>query len=274
MDIAATPQRCDLDALVARIGDGARVAIANDFAGSPTAAARALARRGARGLRLVGVPTLGLAADILIGAGAVAGVETAAVTLGEHGPAPRFCAAVADGAVELRDSTCPAILAGLLAAEKGVPFMPLRGVLGSDLIVHRPDWKVIANPFAETDDDPLLLVPAIRPDIALVHAAMADRAGNVWIGRDREVMLMAHAAATTLCTVERIVDTDLMADEARAAGTIPSLYVTALAEVPGGAAPVGFAGHYPADDAALARYVAAARTAAGFDAWLAGAGAA
>ena len=50
--------------------------------------------------------------------------------------------------------------------------MPLRGILGSDLVRHRPDWQVIDNPFGR--DDPIVLVPAIRPDIALFHAAMAD----------------------------------------------------------------------------------------------------
>ena len=78
--------------------------------------------------------------------------------------------------------------------------------------------------------DPILLVPAIRPDVALFHAARADRAGNVWIGVRRELMLMAHAARTTLVTVEEIVEDDLLADDRSAAGTIPALYVSAIAE--------------------------------------------
>lgn len=273
MHATPTPQECTLDALVARIPDGARVALGNEFAGCPMAAARALAARRVRGLALVGVPVLGLAADMLIGAGCVAEVETAAVTLGEHGPAGRFCAAVADGAIALRDATCPAIHAGLQAAEKGIPFMPIRGILGSDLVANRPDWKVIDNPFAQGAGDPILLVPALRPDVALIHAALGDRHGNVWVGVHRELMLMAHAAAETLCTVERIVDDDLMADEALKAGAIPALYVGALTEVKGGAAPVGLTGHYPPDHAALKAYAAAARSQAGFDAWFAGAGA-
>ena len=54
--------------------------------------------------------------------------------MGEHGSAPRFTAAVRAGAIEMWDATCPAIQAGLQAAEKGIPFMPLRGILGSDLV--------------------------------------------------------------------------------------------------------------------------------------------
>ena len=193
-----------VEELAARIPDGASLALAPDYSGCALAVVRALIRRGARELHLIGVPQLGFQADLLIGAGCVRSVEAAAVTLGEQGPAPRFVAAVKAGTIEIRDSTCPAIHAGLQAAEKGLPFLPLRGVLGSDLVRHRPDWRVIDNPFGE--DDPILLVPAIRPDVALFHAALADRAGNVWIGVRRELMLMAHAARTTLVTVEEITE--------------------------------------------------------------------
>ena len=61
--------------------------------------------------------------------------------LGEAGSAARFTAAIKAGSIAIRDATCPAIHAGLQAAEKGIPFMPLRGILGSDLIGRRPDWR-------------------------------------------------------------------------------------------------------------------------------------
>lgn len=67
-------------------------------------------------------------ADLLIGAGAIAEIETSAISLSEAGGAPRFNAAVRAGSLALRDSTCPAILAGLLAAQKGVPFLPIAGI--------------------------------------------------------------------------------------------------------------------------------------------------
>jgi glutaconate CoA-transferase subunit A len=193
-------------------------------------------------------------------------VEAAAVTLGEHGPAPCFVAAIKAGSIEMRDSTCPALHAGLQAAEKGVPFMPLRGVIGSDLLRHRLDWQVIDNPFA--DNDPILIVPAIRPDVALFHAALADRAGNVWIGVRRELMRMAHAARTTLVTVEEVTDDDLLADDATAAGTIPALYVSAIARARDGAWPVGLRHAYPADIEHLRRYAELAREEAGFARYL------
>jgi len=256
----------DLETLIGHVEDGASVALAPDYSGCAMAAVRALIRRGIRDLHLIAVPQAGFQADMLIGAGCVARVEAAAITLGEHGFAPRFTDAVRAGSIDLRDSTCPAIHAGLQAAEKGVPFMPLRGILGSDLLVHRDDWVTVENPF--TDGDAIVALPAIRPDVALFHAARADTRGNVWVGVRRELMLMAHAAKLTLVTAETVSDDDLLADEAYAAGTIPGVYVGAVAEVPDGAWPVGLAGRYPADTAHLADYARLAKTADGFQQYL------
>lgn len=268
MHIGATV--IELEELVRRIADGAALAIPPDYSGCAMMAVKALIRRGCRDLRLIGVPSGGFQADWLIGAGCVASVEAAAMTLNEYGLPPRFGAAIREGRIEMKDATCPVIHAGLQAAEKGIPFMPLRGILGSDLLRYRPDWKVIDNPIGE-GGDPIVLLPAIRPDVALFHARAADRNGNVWIGVRRELMLMAHAAQSTLVTVERIEDTDFLADERTAAGTIPALYVSAIAVVPGGARPIGLPGAYPADAAELAAYAEAAKTDEGFRRWADGA---
>jgi glutaconate CoA-transferase subunit A len=257
-----------LDELVAHVGDGCLLAVPSDASGVAMAATRALIRRGVRNLHLVVVPTSGLQADLLIGAGCVARLEAAAVSLGEQGLAPRFREAVERGVIEMRDATCPAIHAGLVAAEKGVPFQPVRGILGSDVLRHRPDWRVVDNPFAESGD-PLVLVPAIRPDVALFHAPMADMNGNVWIGMRRELMTMAHAARVTLATVETIVDFDLLSDEKMAPGTIAHVYVTACAKAERGASPLALTGHYAADSVHLADYADQARTADGFNRYLA-----
>jgi glutaconate CoA-transferase subunit A len=90
----------------------------------------------------------------------------------------------------------------------------------------------------------------------------------VWIGVRRELMLMAHASRHTLVTVEEISDDDLLADQAYAAGTIPALYVSAIAEAPNGAWPVGLAGRYPPDAQHLSEYARLAKTAAGFQQYL------
>lgn len=247
------------------IPDGACLALAPDYSGCSLATIRELIRRGAAGLHLIGLPQLGLQADLLIGAGCVASIETAAISLGDAGIAPAFERARRAGTVRIVESTCPAIHAGLTAAEKGVSHLPLAGVIGSDLVQLRPDWRIVDDPFG---DGRLLLVPAIRPDILLCHAALADRIGNLWIGVRRELMLAAHAARRTLATVEEVVERDLLADDVWAAGTIPELYVEATALAPKGAAPVGLRGRYPADRASVRAYAEAARTAAGFDRFL------
>lgn len=257
---------CGLDELAAAIPDGAMVAVPNDPYGVAVAATRALVRRGAKALHLVCVPTSGIQVDVLIGAGCVAAIETSAVALGEHGTAPRFAAAVRDGSLRVMDATCPAIHAGILAGLKGVPFMPLRGVIGTDILAHRPDWKVVDNPFAA--GDPIVVVPAINPDVALFHAARADRHGNVFVGRSRDLLRMAQAARESSVTVEEIVDGNLLEDRDRAAGVIPAVYVTRVAVAKRGAAPLGLPGHYDPDAAALARYAQAARTGEGFRNWL------
>jgi glutaconate CoA-transferase subunit A len=255
-----------LDDLVAAIPPGATLAVPTDYSGVAMAATAALARRGTNNLHLICVPASGIQADILVGDGLVATLETSAVTLGEAGGAPRFQAAARDGSIRLIDATCPAIHAALLAAQKGVPFMPIRGIIGSDLLARRADWKVIDNPFAA--DDPIVIVPALSPDIALFHAPEADRFGNVRIGRRRELATMAYAAKMTLVTVERIGDTSLLADERDAAGVLPALYVSQVAIAERGAWPLGLWGEYPADSAEIARYAQMARTPEGFRAYM------
>jgi glutaconate CoA-transferase subunit A len=252
--------------IAASIGDGAVLAVPKDASGPAMAVTREMLRRGARSLHLVCVPVGGLQAEILIGAGAVSTIETSAVTLGEHGAAPRFTAAVREGRLRILDATCPAIYAGLQAAEKGIPFIPLRGLIGTDVLRNRPDWKLMANPFAP--DDPIVALPAIKPDIALFHAPLADRHGNVFVGVKRELMLMAHAAKQAFVTAEEISEDNLLDDPARAAGVIPAIYVTAVALAHRGAAPLRFWDRYAEDEAALARYVTAAKTAAGFSRFL------
>jgi glutaconate CoA-transferase, subunit A len=255
-----------LDEALAPITDGCVLAVPREVSGVAMAATRTLIRRGVKRLHLVALPTSSLQADLLIGAGCVETLETSAVSLGEFGPAPRFTAAVTSARIRIKDATCPALHAAFQAAEKGVPFMPLRGLIGSDVLAHRPDWKVIDNPFG--NDDPIVLLPAIRPDVALFHAPLADRNGNVWIGRDRELATMAHAAAKTVVTVETLHDGNLFDDPRLAAGTLGGFYLESVAVAPKGAWPLGLADHYPADAAHLAEYAGMAASDEGFAAYL------
>ena len=147
------------------------------------------------------------------------------MTLGEQGPAPRFVAAVKAGTIEIRDSTCPAHPRRPAGGREGRavhaaardprlrPGAPPAGLAG-----HRQSLRAT--------DDPILLVPAIRPDVALFHAARADRAGNVWIGVRRELMRMAHAATDDARHRRGDHRRRPAGRRPQAAGTIPALYVS------------------------------------------------
>lgn len=252
--------------LVAVVPDGAKIAVVKDECGVAMEATRALIRKGVKGLHVVTVPTSGLQTDLLVGAGAVGTVETSAITLGEFGAPPNFVRAVKAGSIVLKDATCPAVYAGLQAAEKGIPFMPMRGLIGSDIEGYRDEFKIISNPFA--DDDPIIALPAIQPDIALIHAPLADRHGNVWIGRERALLTMAHAAKGTLATVEEIIDGSLLDDEKLAPGCIPSLYVSGIAQAEKGCWPLGLPERYGVDGDHIALYCTMAKSEEGFGEYL------
>jgi len=256
-----------LSEIAAKIESGTKLALPVDYAGVSMAVMPHILAGTARDLDLVCVPTGGLQPDILIGAGKVRSVETSAMTLGEAGGAPCFRRAVSEGSTHIRDATCPAIHAGLMAAQKGVPFMAIRGLIGSDVLRHRVDWKVIQNPMSDKADE-IVIVPPILPDVALFHAAVADSEGNVLIGRRRELASMAFAAKRTFITVERVIEGSLFETEESAAGTLPAIYVNGIALAPKGAWPYGLSGEYETDSDALLSYAKAARTQEGFDDWL------
>jgi glutaconate CoA-transferase subunit A len=263
-----------LDELVSHIVDGDLVALAGTFSGDFSAASmvatRALIRRGVKNLHLLGVPALSLQADLLIGAGCVSTIESGSVLLYEYGPANRFVTAQRAGTIVVKDSTCPAIHAGLIAGEKGLPFMPVRGLLGSDILSHRAErdaWRVIENPF--TRSEPIVVVPAIRPEVALFQAPLADRNGNVWVGRRSELITMAHAARKVLVTFDAYYDGDLTTSDLHSPATVRSMFITALSHQPNGSWPLSGGVNAPEDAEHLREYARLSRTDEGFAEYLA-----
>jgi len=260
----------DADALAARIPNGASVSVnKGDEADVPMALGYAMIRRGLKGLHVVTLPTAaypvsGMLLDLLIGAGCVDSVETSGISLHEAGPAPQFSQAVKAGTLKVIDATCPAVYAGLQAGAKGQPFAPLRGLIGSDIQRHRADYPIINNPLAE--NDPIVVVPAINCDVAIFHASKADEEGNIWVGRDRDRLLAAHAANLVLVTVESVVHGSFFDDAHTAAGVIPSFQIDAIACVPSGCWPMDISGHIDLD--AVRAYQQAARTSEGFARYL------
>jgi len=116
--------------------------------------------------------------------------------------------------------------------------------------------------------DPIVLLPALTPDVAAFHAVLGDAYGNVWVGRRRELATLAHAARRTLVTVERIVPGNLLDDERLAPGAISGTYIDSLAVAERGAWPLALLDEYAGDAADLQEYARAARTMDGFRAYL------
>ena len=223
----------DLAALAAEVPDGATVAIGRF---SPMALVRELIALGRKDLHLIGVPVGELAVDMLIAAGAARSIETSGVDLGEHGFAPAFTRAIEEGRLRVLDSTCPALLLALQAGASGVSFTPVPGLLGTDLLGRRPDWKVVDDPFRPGAK--VVLVPAIAPDFGLVHALRADPVGNAVTGTKHDDRLLIQASRRVLMTVEEITPDaleSLQPDEQ----VIPSAYIDLIAEAPGGGVRAG-----------------------------------
>ncbi len=129
--------------------------------------------------------------------------------------------------------------------------MPVRGVIGTDYMRVRPDFKVMRNPYG---DDDLVVVPAISPDVAVLHAFRADRDGNVLAFRDQDNWLLAQSAKRVVVTVEELVDSgQLLRDSLDA--VISWIHVTAVVHVPWGAHPTSCPGYYGRDVGHIRRYM-------------------
>jgi len=146
----------------------------------------------------------------------------------------------------------------------GVPYVPVLGLVGTDLLARRDDMVIAPDPF---DGKTLTVVAkAMRPDVAVFHAHQADHQGNVSFGYPSEALILAEASAHVIVTVEQVVDRVI---EKEALGTfLPSILVDTIVHAPFGAHPGGLTGRYPIDSAAMAAYVAAARDDASFARYL------
>ena len=256
-------KRTFLPEAIAAIPDGATVALGgNTLHRAPCAAVREIVRQGKRGLNLV--KTAGAYdVDLLCAAGCASAVSAGFVGYETpFGLAPAYRRAVERGEVEAREHVCASVIAGLRAAGQGVPFMPLAGMDGSDLPAAR-GFARVADPYG---GPPVVAIPAIAPDVAILHVQQADPAGNARIDGTRfEDVLMAQAARRVIVTAEEVV---ALAAVDPAAVAIPGFLVDAVVAAPNGAWPCSCAGHYDYDADALAAWTAAARTAEGARAFI------
>jgi glutaconate CoA-transferase subunit A len=199
--------------------------------------------------------------DLLCATGCAAAVAAGFVGFETaFGMAPGYRRAVEQGRVAAKEHACYTVIAGLRAAIQGVPFMPVAGMTGSDVVAAR-GFRTVADPYGGSE---VLVVPALTPDVAIIHVHEADAAGNGRVvGTRFEDELMARAARRVVLTAERLV-AGAEFESAPETVTIPGFLVDAVVEAPGGAWPSSCAGLYDYDADYLAAYLAAARDQAEF----------
>jgi glutaconate CoA-transferase subunit A len=252
-------KRRSLDQLASMVPDGAVVAVGGGLSSrEPMALLRALLRRGAKGLTVVG-SAHGIDVDLLCAGGALARCAESYVGFEQDfGLAPNYRRAIESGAVEAADSCCYTLVQQLRAAIQGLPFMPMRSVRGTGFMELHPEYKLMTCPFTGEE---LLLVPALEPDVALIHAQYGDEKGNLVIqGPPVADLLFARASKLVLATVETIVTSQDLQNMRGAA--IPHFYVAAICEAPMGAHPTACYPFYGYDRPHTALYHATARESA------------
>lgn len=238
------------------VADGMTIALGGFHTASrPMALVRAIARARPRNLTLVGSPGT-LDADLLIATGCVRRVMMPYVGVeGMVATAPFFRHAVESGAIEVAEVDEGIVLTMFKAARQGLDFLPWKGGIGTSIPELNPDLKVIADPFT---GKPVLAVPAVRADLALIHAAEADPFGNVrHEGNAFGDCLMASAAAACIVQVERVVPAALTRQHPERT-TIPAHVVNAVVHCPYGGHPFYSQRHYVMDREHVRMYVAAA----------------
>lgn len=156
------------------------------------------------------------------------------------------------------------MLLGLLAGVHNLPFLPILGFQGTDYMKIRPDLKTVRDPYSGHE---YVVVPPIRPDVALIHGRRGERQGGVVTLGARTDRLLAMAAKKTIAQVEELVDADELRPE-RDEVYIAGIHIDAVVVAPGGAHPTACPGRYPIDERHLEEYITAAKDEAAFRAYV------
>lgn len=255
------------DAIARHVHDGMSVALEGFTHLIPFEAGNEIIRQGRRDLTLIRM-TPDLVCDRLIGAGCarrlvfswggnpgVGSLHRFRDAVEHHWPVP----------LEIEEHTHAGMVNRYTAGASGLPFAVLRAYLGTDLLQHAQNVAPIACPFSGEE---LVAVAALRPDVTIIHAQQADRAGNIrlWgiVGIQKEAVL---AARTAIVTVEEIVD---RFDAPSHVGEviIPAMAVTAIAAVPNGAWPSYADGYYERDNDAYRAWNTASKERESFAQWM------
>jgi len=186
--------------------------------------------------------------DILVGARVVSHLEVAFYAIEGIGLVPNIQRRIREGAIEIEDYSNLAMALRFLGGALDVPFMPLKSMLGSDMLTKkrfRPKKaEVVECPFT---GEKVVLVPSVRPDFSIVHASRVDREGNVQIdGIKGEDVEGGRAGKKVIVLAEEIVDTEFIRAQPDQT-VIPNIYVTHVVECPWGSYPMMVYNYYDYD---------------------------
>jgi glutaconate CoA-transferase, subunit A len=189
--------------------------------------------------------TAGYESDLLVGAGLISHIRSCYFGLEIFGLAPMFTDRANKGELDIIEETEASISMGLRAQMASVGFMPGLGWLGTDLPRLRPDVRTIIDPYSGEE---LIAFPAIRPDIAVIHALSADLDGNALIGDNKGVDVeLSLASKIVIITTEELVPELSKADL-----VAPCVHAVVLS--PNGAKPTSCHPLYPLDTEAILEY--------------------
>jgi glutaconate CoA-transferase, subunit A len=146
----------------------------------------------------------------------------------------------------------------------GVPYVPVVGLIGTDLLKRRDDMVIAVDPFDGKTKS--VVAKALRPNVAVFHAQVADRQGNVSCGYESEAVILAEASEHVIVTAETIVDR--LSEKEATGAFIPSIHVDTVVHAPFGAHPGGCFGLYGPDKVHMRQYVVASKDDASFEAYL------
>jgi glutaconate CoA-transferase subunit A len=233
----------------------------------PFAAGHEIIRQGRRDLTLVG-PISDILFDQMIGAGCVSRVMAAWVGNASAGMGYCFRRAVEKSiprAIETVDHTNLTLALALHAAAMGVPFMPTYSTLGSDLLKRNGNLREFSSP---VNEERLVAVRALRPDVAILHVQRADAAGNAHLWGNLGVAIDgARASRKVIVVAEEIVAPEVIASDPNRT-LIPGFLVTAVVHEPWGAHPSPVQGYYGRDHAFFHEYHDQTRELDGFERWI------
>ena len=247
------------------VHDGDTVALEGFTHLIPIAAGQEIIRQRRRDLTLVRM-TPDIVYDQLIGAGCAAKLVFSWGGNPGVGSLHRFRDAIQNGwpaPLEIEEHSHAGLANRYVAAASGLPFAVMRGYRGTDLPAHTANIQPITCPFT---GEVLTAVPALRLDVAIIHAQRADREGNVQMwgltGVQKEAVL---AADRSLVTVEEIVDE---LDPRPNAVVLPAWVVSRVVEVPNGAHPSYAHDYYDRDNAYYREWDGISKERESFERWL------